>query len=292
MPTPDTGRHACPPASAAAVQCRRERAVDSWQAGHWLATHDELAEEVPVALVYNGASHAVMLATPADLEDFARGFTLTEGILPPGEAIVDVRLERHIAGLALAIDIAPEHAARLDERTRAISGRSGCGACGTRQLEQALRWPETVTAAQRFSSAAVQRALGALGNAQPLNRCTGGVHAAAWADANGKLHVLREDIGRHNALDKLVGALIAGDYDATRGFVVVTSRASYEMVQKTAAAGIGCLVAVSAATALAQRMAESAGITLLGFARPGRHVCYAHPWRLTTQPSGIDCDEP
>jgi FdhD protein len=133
----------------------------------------------------------------------------------------------------------------------------------------------------------VQRARAALSDLQALNADTGAVHAAAWADADGRITLVREDVGRHNALDKLVGALLATGTDGSEGFVIVTSRASYEMVQKTAAAGIGCLVAVSAPTALAARMAEAAGITLLGFARQARHVCYAHPWRLDDAPATL-----
>ena len=269
MPTPasDPG-HACV-----------ERAVRRWTGGVWRAERDRLAEEVPVALRYNGAPYAVMLATPRDLEDFALGFSLTEGIVAEPAEFALRAIARRLEGIEIDCTIPPARAACLGaERTR--EGRTGCGLCGVRDLEQALRWPPAVPRGAMTSSAAIQCALDALAGRQPLNVLTGAVHGAAFADPAGTLVRVREDIGRHNALDKLVGGLAAAGTDASAGLILVTSRASYEMVQKTAAAGAAILCAISAPTTLAVDMAESAGLTLIGFGRRGSHVAYTHPWRL------------
>jgi FdhD protein len=238
---------------------------------------DCVAEEVPVALQYNGAPHAVMMATPADLEDFARGFSLTEGIVQRVSDIGAMQVQVEAQGITLDIQIPAARAALLAARTRTLAGRSGCGLCGAQTLAEAIRPTPRVPAGQAVSRAAVVRALAALKATQPLNARTGATHAAAFADVDGQLIAVREDVGRHNALDKLIGHLAAS---APQGFAVITSRASYEMVQKAAVAGWPVLVAISAPTAFAVRMAEEAGMTLVAFARPDRQVTYTCPARL------------
>ncbi|MBS0552189.1 MAG: formate dehydrogenase accessory sulfurtransferase FdhD [Proteobacteria bacterium] len=232
-----------------------------WDGGEAHAARDTLIEETPVALVYNGISHAVMLTPPSDLEDFAYGFSLTEGI--------EVRIE-----------LATERFAHLKLRRRSLAGRTGCGLCGVDSLAAAMR--PVAPLAHRFalSRRALARALDELNHDQPLHRLTGGAHAAAWVACDGEVLLVREDVGRHNALDKLIGALLRWGGDPQAGFVVVTSRASYEMVHKTASAGIGALVAVSAPTAHAVRLADSAGLTLVGFARGHRCTAYTLPENL------------
>ncbi len=259
--------------------------VDVRRPGDHRVAADVVIEEVPVALVYNGISHAVMMATPADLEDFAIGFSLTEGIVHSPEEIYDLSVEPGPEGISVDITIASERFVALKERRRNMTGRTGCGLCGTESLAEAIRPIPRVPTHGAIDDEAVQRAVRDLKEWQPLQAETGATHAAAWCDRNGAIIRVREDVGRHNALDKLVGACIGHESQdgntttraLTEGFVLISSRGSFEMVQKSAAVGVGCLVAVSAPTALAIREAEKAGMTLIGFARPGRHVVYTHP---------------
>ncbi|HBP41937.1 MAG: formate dehydrogenase accessory sulfurtransferase FdhD [Vreelandella alkaliphila] len=237
---------------------------------------DLLALERPVALVYNGISHAVMMASPADLEDFALGFSLSEGILANITECYDLDIHEAPQGLTVHLTIASQRIAELKQRRRSLTGRTGCGLCGTEALEQAIR-PIPSVVAPSLSDAAIQRSLQQLATHQPLQAATGASHGAAWCDTQGRLLRLREDIGRHNALDKLIGALAREAVPLEEGFALVTSRASYEMVHKCASAGIGALVAVSAATALAVEQAQASGLLLAGFARPGRHLIYHRP---------------
>jgi FdhD protein len=239
-----------------------------------------VAAEVPVALVYNGVSHAVMLATPQDLEDFALGFSLSEGIVGDARQLYGVEVERREAGIEAQISIASERMAALKLRRRSLAGRTGCGLCGAESLDQAVRVPGAVAPGGHVHAEAIHRAMDQLSQQQALHRETGATHAAGWADWEGHLLLAREDIGRHNALDKLVGAMARKGLSPTEGFALVTSRASYEMVQKAAAAGFRLLAALSAPTELAVKLAEISGLTLLGFVRSGRHTLYAHPERL------------
>lgn len=237
---------------------------------------DLVAEEVPVAMVYNGVSHAVMMASPCDLEDFAFGFSLTEGILDRPEQLFHLYAVVSEQGISLEMHIAGDCFARLREQRRNMAGRTGCGLCGTESLAHAIRAIPRVPARPAPVDKAVQRALRNLPTYQPLQEKTGATHGAAWCDNQGRIQQAREDVGRHNALDKLIGARIR-DHGARAfddGFVLISSRASYEMVQKSATVGVSSLIAVSAATALAIREARKAGMTLIGFARPGRHVIY------------------
>ena len=241
---------------------------------------DTVPEEVPVALAYNGIAHAVMLASPADLEDFGLGFSLGEGILAGAAELYDLELESGAAGVTLQMRIAEERFAALKSRRRALAGRTGCGLCGVESLAQVARPLPALAEAGVITTAALHRALDHLKAHQPLHARTGGVHAAAWADRTGHVLVLREDVGRHNALDKLIGALARADIDPAAGFALVTSRASFEMAQKAVAAGIPILAAVSAPTGFAIRLAREAGLCLAGFVRERRHVVYSHPRRI------------
>ncbi|TFH88031.1 formate dehydrogenase accessory sulfurtransferase FdhD [Billgrantia azerbaijanica] len=237
---------------------------------------DALALEVPVALVYNGISHAVMMATPEDLEDFALGFSLSEGILAHHHECYDLEVREEPQGLAVHLTVSARRLAGLKQRRRSLAGRTGCGLCGTEALKQAIR-PIPRVAAPLLGDAAIQRALAALADHQALQAVTGAAHGAAWCDSVGRIQLVREDVGRHNALDKLIGALARRGGPDDEGFALVSSRASHEMVHKSACAGIGALVAVSAATALAVQQAQAAELLLVGFARPGRHVIYHRP---------------
>jgi FdhD protein len=256
------------------------RPVQRWAGGRARDAQAELAHEVPVAFEYNGISHAVMLATPADLDDFAVGFTLSEAIATAAQCY-GVEVRESAAGITLAIDIAAAAFAHLKARRRTLAGRTGCGVCGTESLEQVLR-PLPDLSAHRFAIApqALARAHGALAGVQPLQHATGAAHGAVWCDAGGAIVCAREDVGRHNALDKLIGALARSGVDTGAGFALVTSRASVEMVQKSATAGIAVLAAVSAPTALAVRTAEACGQTLVGFTRGETFSVYTHVARV------------
>jgi len=266
------------------------RAVDRWREGYTAHVEDWVAEEMPIAMIYNGVSFAVMMATPHDLDDFALGFSLSEGLVSSPAQLLGVENQTLLEGLELRLQVSPDaHGAHLaSEQARLLPGRSGCGICGTRDLEQAIRQTAQVGAGASVRQSALEKALGHLHALQPMNVATGAVHAAAWADPDGNILLVREDVGRHNALDKLIGAMHRASHDPQRGMALVTSRASYEMVTKTASAGIAFLAAISAPTALAIQLARSAGITLVGFARPGSHNVYTHPQRLLSdQPSAI-----
>lgn len=248
---------------------------------------DTVLEEVPVALVYNGISHAVMLATPGDLDDFALGFSLSEGIVRAADELYECELESACAdqGLVLQLRIAAARFVALRQRRRQLAGRTGCGLCGVDSLQAMAPAPVSVSAAlggeRRVAAEAVRHALAAMGALQPLHRLTGGAHAAAWVNRAGEVLLVREDVGRHNALDKLLGAVVRAGLPRGDGFVLCTSRASYEMVHKTASLGVGLLVAVSAPTARAVALAERCGLTLVAFARDHRQVIYSHPQRLS-----------
>ncbi len=250
--------------------------VVRWRGAQRQAARDWLAEEVAVALQYNGVSHAVMLATPLDLEDFAFGFSLSEGIIESSQQVYDCEVVQQPLGITVQLEVATRCFEALRERRRSLAGRTGCGLCGTDSLDQALRPPPRLPRreAPAFTAVALAQAVGRLHALQRLNLATGAVHAAAWCDRDGRVLLLREDVGRHNALDKLIGALARRGLDGSQGFVVVTSRASVEMVQKAAQAGMPLLVAVSAPTALAVRTAREAGMGLVGLARGDDLVIY------------------
>ena len=254
--------------------------VVRWHGGAGAATRSEVACEVPIAFEYNGISHAVMLATPDDRPDFALGFTLSEGIAARAE-FYGAEPRAGANGITLAIDIAAAAFTRLKSRRRTLAGRTGCGICGTESLDQVLRpLPDLSACAIRVTAAALARTHAALHDHQPLQRATGAAHGAVWSSLDGAIVLAREDVGRHNALDKLIGALTAARIDTAAGFALVTSRASVEMVQKAATAGIAVLAAVSAPTALGVRVASDCGQTLIGFARGADFSVYSHPQRV------------
>lgn len=253
------------------------RAIEATRVGEGapVSVTEQVAEEVPVALVYNGVPHVVVMASPLDLEDLALGFSLTEAVIGSAAELGGLEIVPEQSGCSIYLSVPAARVSVLAERRRNMTARTGCGLCGAQTIEQAMHDVPRVESGLVTNAQAVANAMRQLPARQPLNAATGAVHAAAWASASGDLQVVREDVGRHNALDKLIGALVRGNVDRGEGFAVVTSRASYEMVQKAAMAGIGLLAAVSAPTALAVRVANDAGLTLAGFARGDRCVVYA-----------------
>ena len=241
---------------------------------------DPVAAEVPVALVYHGRAHAVMMATPADLEDFARGFTLAEGIVAGPEEIGAVSVADMGLGYEVEVEVPAAAARLLEARRRGVVGGTACGLCGVLGLEQAMRPLPACPAELQVAPEAVARAYRELPALQPLHQRTGGMHAAALATAEGAVVLVREDVGRHNALDKLIGAAAAAGLDPRGHLLALTSRCSAEMVQKAAHAGIGAIAAISAPTTLAIDLAARSGQTLLAFARGRGFTIYAHPGRI------------
>jgi FdhD protein len=275
-----------------------EVTVSRWRDGKLSSAKDNVAEEVPIAMIYNGISHAVMLATPQDLEDFALGFSLSEGILQNKSELYDIEIVPQDNGIELKMDVASEAFAKLKERRRNLTGRTGCGLCGAESLQDALRLSAIEThgekndglevnihAASRASlpitiaASSIQSAFHAMQKQQILQQATGATHACAWVNESGEIAMLREDVGRHNAMDKLIGAL-AKKPKVENGFVLTSSRASVEMVQKVALAGYNILAAISAPTGLAIRLAQQFDVTLVGFLRDNQFVIYANPSRI------------
>ncbi len=240
-----------------------------------VATIESVAAEVPVALVYNGTSHAVMMATPQDLGDFALGFSLSEGILRRPTELATLEIVETSGGIEARMQIDRRRAAMLDIRRRNLAGRTGCGICGVDSLETALRPLPKLSPSLAPPAEAVRRALAALPAAQHLNSETHSVHAAAFADLEGRIVLLREDVGRHNALDKLISAMAGAGTDPANGFVVITSRCSMEMVQKAATIGIPTLVAISAPTTLAIKLAQESSLRMIALARADSLTVYS-----------------
>lgn len=239
-----------------------------------------IPEETPVALVYDGSTHAVMMATPSDLPDFAYGFSLTERMISSAEDVRELEIVEHEAGVELRMWLKSGLGKAHAERRRKIAGPTGCGLCGVESLDAAVAPPPATNAKEQFSADDVRQALASLEPAQDLNRETRAVHGAGFWTKDEGLVALREDVGRHNALDKLVGAVSRTDINAERGIVLLTSRVSVEMVQKTAVLGAGVIVAVSAPTSLAIRTAEAAGITLIAIARRDAFEVFTGGWRI------------
>jgi FdhD protein len=258
--------------------------ASQWRGGHGGATVDHLIEETPIALVYNGISHAVMLATPSQIEDFAIGFSLTEGIVGSIGEVREIDVVSRHEGIEVQMVIATARMEALKQRRRSLAGRTGCGLCGVESLAQLARPVQSVESGGWLSPAGLDAATAALHAQQHLHRRTSAAHAAAFVRWSGALVEVREDVGRHNALDKLVGAMASTKIDSAEGFALITSRASYEMVQKTATFGIRLLAAMSAPTAMAVRTADAAGLTLIGFAGRPRMKVYAHQQRLGVGP--------
>ncbi|AXU97099.1 sulfurtransferase FdhD [Erwinia persicina] len=239
---------------------------------------DWLAEEVPVALVYNGISHVVMMATPKDLEAFATGFSLSEGIIASPADIFGIDVVPGCQGIEVQVELSSRRFMALKEQRRAMAGRTGCGVCGVEQLAEIGKPVQPLPFTQRFDLRQLDSALRQLKDFQPVGQLTGCTHAAAWVTPAGGLSLGCEDVGRHVALDKLLG--LRSQAPKVPGAVLVSSRASYEMVQKSAMCGVEILFAVSAATQLAVEVAERCNLTLVGFSKPGRATIYTHPQRL------------
>ncbi len=239
-----------------------------------------IATEVPVALAFNGLPHVVMMSTPSDLTDFAIGFSISEGILAGADELLDLSVQEGETGIRVNMTISPKRFVGLQRRRRNMTGRTGCGLCGVDDLTQVARPLPRVGVGVNVDIGAIHQALGALPAWQLANQETGAVHAAAWVTPAGKITFVREDVGRHNALDKLIGAMARGHIDSEAGFTVITSRCSFEMVQKAATIGISLLVAISAPTTMALRIAEKTGITLVALARSDSVTVYTNPGRI------------
>jgi len=256
-----------------------------WRDGQRTEVDDWLTDEVPVALEFNGVSHAVMLATPADLEDFALGFGLSEGIFESPADLYGCETRHEALGITVGMAVSSRCFAALKARRRTLAGRTGCGVCGTESLAEVLRPVPVVAGAEAVHAHAITRAMHGMQTLQRLCQATGAVHAAAWCSPDGAVQLLREDVGRHNALDKLIGAMARAGALHRAGFITVTSRASVEMVQKAAVAGATLLAAVSAPTMLAVETARAAHMGLVGLARQGNLVVYAHAERVVLSPT-------
>lgn len=262
-----------PPPSqrVARVQVRDGMAADGTRA---------VPEETPVALTFNGTTHAVMMATPADIRAFALGFALTEGIVADPADILSIEEIVVEDGIEARLWIAEEKMRTLSARRRALAGPTGCGLCGVESLAEAVKPAARVACDLRLAPQDILAAMAALGPLQNLNRETRAVHAAAYAEPGAGIRAAAEDVGRHNALDKLVGLCVTGGFDTPRGLLLLTSRVSIEMVQKASVLGTGIIAAVSAPTSLAIRTAEAAGITLCAVVRPDGFEIFTHPERI------------
>ena len=237
-----------------------------------------LANEVPVALEFDGSPYAVMMLTPADLEDFAVGFALSERIIARSDEIARIDVRQGTRGIGIDVRLEKEHSARLAERRRAIPGQSGCGICGLTSIEEALPQLTPLTAAPRLAQKSLFRALESLPARQTLNQATGAVHAAAFCRSDGEILVVREDVGRHNAFDKVIGHLARNRLDPSSGFALLTSRCSYELVQKAVLGRIPILASISAPTELAVSIARNANLTLIALARGDSALVFNDPF--------------
>jgi len=269
-----------PPASAA-VKAEPLR----FGAGAEGARAIEVAVETPINIVYGNMPYAVMMASPSDLEDFVTGFSLTEGIVRGGDEIRGIAVEPKDEGVIVTVELAPGRFREHLARRRNLSGRTSCGLCGVETIEEIPMADAATRAARAVPASAIETALAALDRLQPLNQLTRAVHAAAWCDPSGAILAVREDVGRHNALDKLIGARLRARTDASEGFLLVTSRASFEMVEKAAIFGAGTLVAISAPTSLAIERARHLGVTLAAVAR--RDGCIVFAGALAPEPEAV-----
>ena len=254
--------------------------VGSWRNGAMSAADRNLPEEMPVAILYDGATYAVMMATPCDLADFGIGFSLTEGVVADPGHIIDLEVAAHELGMQVRMWLSDGSSEALEGRSRRLAGPAGCGLCGIESLAEAARPARPVALSASLAADALLAAMAGLAPRQTMNVATRATHAAAFWHPRDGFVAVREDVGRHNALDKLVGALAVRQAASRDGAVLLTSRVSVEMVQKTAAAGIPVIVAVSAPTTLAVRTARAAGITLVAVARSDGFEVFTHPERI------------
>ncbi len=254
--------------------------VKSWAHDESRELERDIATETPVALVYNDVSYTVMMATPTELEDFALGFTLSEGLIDAPSELAGVTVEPEANGLVLKMKIPDARMERLARRERSITGKTGCSLCGIKYLNEALRPLPPVQDGLHLPFSAIYRAFDELHDRQPEKKATGALHAAAFAVPDGRILLVREDVGRHNALDKLIGAALKSGINPASGFVLITSRCSFEMVQKTVAFGAPLLAAISAPTTLAVELAAQANLTLVALARKEQFMAFTHPERI------------
>jgi len=264
--------------------------VAIWSEGSELPSQDQIAEEVAVALVYNGISHVVMMVSPIELEAFALGFSLSEGIINNADELYSCNIQSKPDGLEVSLQISNQRFAQLKDKRRNLVGRTGCGICGAESLQQVRLPSKKIDTNFLLSHEAINRATLSLNQHQPLQNLTGAYHGVAWCDLEGNILELCEDIGRHNALDKLIGKLsLVGTLSREmQGFLLISSRASYEMLQKAAMLDMAIVVAVSAPTAMAIDIAKQTGITLIGFSRKDRHVSYANDWRINSEQPNLN----
>ncbi len=258
------------------------RSAEEWRHGRAEITQITrvVPDEVAIGIAYDKRPHVVLMATPVEVEDLAVGFSLSEGIATAAD-IAGITVEERAEGIAVDVTLTPAaRKRRATWRRRSMEGRSSCGLCGVERLDKALRPLPALADSLVVRRAAIGRALAGLEAAQPLGRETRAMHAAAWCEADGDILDLREDVGRHNALDKVIGAAAREGRDPAGAFLVVTSRCSYEMVEKAATAGVALLVAISAPTALAIRKAEEAGLTLVALARDDGHAIFTRADRV------------
>jgi FdhD protein len=256
-----------------------------WRPDGFFSGERAIPEETAISFTYNGGSYAVMMATPQDFEDFAIGFSLSEGIVSAADEIRSLEIADTHLGVELRMWLNETRSGAYEARRRHLAGPTGCGLCGIESLEEAVRTPCAVNATGVFEPDEIMQALSALAPRQTLNRETRAVHAAAfWSPSRG-IVALREDVGRHNALDKLIGALARAGASGCDGFIVCSSRLSVEMIQKAAVIGVPLVVAISAPTALAVRMADAAGITLVAVARHDGFEVFTHPHRVRREAS-------
>jgi len=277
---PQNNKPAQPPASAAVTAQPLRFGTDAAE-----LREIEIAVETPINIVYGNMPYAVMMASPSDLEDFVTGFSLTEGIVRSADEIRGIAVEPKDEGVIVTVELAPGRFREHLARRRNLSGRTSCGLCGVETIEEIPMADAATRAARAVTAAAIETALGTLDRHQPLNQLTRAVHAAAWCDPAGTILAAREDVGRHNALDKLIGARLRAGADASEGFLLVTSRASFEMVEKAAIFGAGTLVAISAPTSLAVERAKHLGLTLAAVAR--RDGCIVFTGALAPAPEVI-----